>query len=63
MTENQFHVETAANSWESQRAYSKEIFEALKAAETPYKKLVIYPFVCKDVRGSGTGLAYKYVRA
>lgn len=52
------------SQWESQRTYSREIFQALKDQETPTKKLVIFPIdiQSKDVRGSGVGLAYKFVR-
>ncbi len=52
------------NGIEAQRSYSREIFQALKERETPDKKLVIFPIdiKSKDERGSGTGLAYKYVR-
>ncbi len=60
MSEEQF--EAPLSQWESQRAYSREIFQALKDRETPDKKLRVYPFVCKDVRGSGIGLAYSFVR-
>jgi len=57
-------LEAPVNSWESQRTYSREIFEALKERETQDKKLVIYPITIqdKDPRGSGIGLAYKFVR-
>lgn len=51
------------SQWEAQRAYSREIFQSLKDRETPTKKLVIFPIdiKSKDPRGSGTGLAYKFV--
>ena len=50
--------------WESQRAWSKDVFQSLQARETPDKRLKIYQFNCKDKdpRGSGVGLAYAFVR-
>lgn len=53
----------AASQFESQRSYSQEIFQSLKDQETPNKKLVIFPITIKDKdpRGSGIGLAYKFV--
>ena len=61
MSEEQF--EAPLSQWESQRAYSREIFLSLQDRETPTKKLVIFPIdiKSKDPRGSGTGLAYKFV--
>lgn len=64
ITLNPTNVTNANNDWTAQRAYSKEIHEALLERQTPGKKLVIFPINIqdKDPRGSGIGLAYKFVR-